>query len=124
MAPKAAPGAKGGAPEKKVRTKRPKSNIALASQALDLAERRKLRQEAVRWCRAGNGQRGESSCKDRCTGLFPGVTRNMIQSALKNLDTTVIRDHHNQILTNDERKLLATWLLKSVLIGSLGPVHR
>ena len=111
MAPKRAPQAAtddeettDGASKKSSKTY---TNKALAAQARFLAERRKLRQAAVDWCRE-HGKGSKAAVK---SGLFPGVTRNMIQTALVAKKSVCIRDHHNQILTNEERHKLASWLL-------------
>ncbi|KAL3912605.1 MAG: hypothetical protein SGPRY_008278 [Prymnesium sp.] len=55
--------------------------------------------------------RGKAAVK---SGLFPGVTRDMIDKRLGSGQHTTLRDHHLQILTNDECKKLASWLLSCV----------
>lgn len=101
------------APKPAARRRPPKAagsytNRALALQAKELAERRKLLEKAVDWCReTGRGARAAEK-----VGLFPGVTRHMIEAVFRKKNTIVVRDHHCQILTNEERMKLASWLLQ------------
>ena len=52
------------------------------------------------------------------TGLFPGISAGRLHYALKNKMTKQVRDHPRQILTNDERRCLASWILESHDNGS------
>ena len=84
------------------------TNRSLAAAQVEKTALRKLLQDAVTWCR----ENGKGARKALKTGLFPGVTRNLLDKALRKSDTVVHRDHHNQILTNQERMKLATWLIE------------
>jgi hypothetical protein len=64
--------------------------------------------KAAQWCRDNAGKGAKAAKK---TGLFPGVTHNEIHNELKRGNRVIIRDHHHQILTNDERLKLADWLI-------------
>lgn len=77
-----------------------------------LAERRKMAQDAATWAYE-NDVGAKSACKqEQFEGL---VTYNMVQPLLKKLKESksiaVVRDHHSQVLTNDERRELAKWIL-------------
>ena len=82
--------------------------------AVVLAERRKLAHEAARWA-VDNGK-GSKAARTRFCDDPMKLTYNMMQPLLTQLKTTgkiadEDRDHHNQILTNTERRKLADWIL-------------
>ena len=39
------------------------------------------------------------------------MTKAEVHNELKRVERVVLRDHHNQILTNEERRQLATYLI-------------
>ena len=100
-----APAAAPAAAQKKKRRVRDCRSLAFVQ-----LERQKLRErldEALERCKS-SGRGGKAAVK---SGLFLGVTRNMIDKRLGSGQRITLRDHHLQILTNDERKKLASWLL-------------
>ena len=90
------------------------TNRALAAHATYLAETEGncIRRPPTGAGRIGVLGKGVSQSSSVSSGLFPGVTRNQNQAALKKKNQVIIRDHHNQILTNEERYKLASWLIQ------------
>ena len=85
-----------------------RSKSVLADTQRSKEAKRKRLEQAVQWCK-DNGKGARAALR---TGLFPGVTKNQLHGRLQSSNTQVIRDHHLQVLTNDERCKLATWLMK------------
>jgi hypothetical protein len=96
---------------------KPWTTTALDAEARALAERRKLARDAARW--AFEQKKGS---KAACKHFYvehnidaKTLTYNMVQPLLKQLKAggkiEDDRDHHNQILTDNERRKLANWIL-------------
>jgi hypothetical protein len=79
--------------------------------ARELAERRKLAHEAAAWA-VENDVGSKMACKQE---QFAGLSYNMVEPLRRKLKETgsidLVRDHHRQILTNEERHQLAEWIL-------------
>ena len=71
---------------------------SVQGRAVAREKKRALIQEAVAWCRA-NGKGARSALR---TGSFAGETKAEVHNELKRGDREIVRDHHNQILTNEE----------------------
>ena len=87
---------------------------AMDAEARRLKHRREMAAAAARWA-LENNKGSKAACN---TGLFGDktvVTYNMVEPLLRELKTNGKiaddRDHHHQILTNKERRKLATWIL-------------
>ena len=88
----------------------------LDAAAVALKKRRENIIEAARW--AHENKRGSKAvCKAEDSPFKDaGLTHNMVEPHLRELRAgrgiDYVRDHHNQILTNDERRKLAEWMLQ------------
>ena len=87
------------------------TNKAYTEQAQQRAAVQIQVNEAAAWCVAE--EKGEAAAAN--SGLFPLASRGKIRGALNRLGgaAEVIRDHHNQLMTNEERKQVARWALLS-----------
>ena len=95
----------------KVAAKKSRTTAANDLEAVKLAERRKQSHAAAVWAHA-NEKGSKAACK---SGQFGDVTYNMVEPLLRELKAngkiSAERDHHHQILTNEERRKLAEWIL-------------
>ena len=85
---------------------------ALDADAVRLATRRKQAHNAAVWAHA-NASGSKAVCN---SGRFgDDLTYNMIEPLLRELKKerciAAARDHHRQILTNEERRQLAEWMM-------------
>ena len=112
--PRRAADAAAAAPAPAPPAKKEFTRAALDAEAKALANRRKITREAA-WYAHEKKIGSKAALK---TGLFGDatvVTYNMVEPSLRQIkDTGKIaddRDHHSQILTNNERRKLAEWIL-------------
>ena len=105
---------------KKTPAARPKASYtvkAITTKAEDLADHRERVAEAVAWC--GANRRGARAAETHFKKIWGEgvVTYNMIQPILTRLNkkskaVVAARDHHLQLLTNDERLKVGAWIIQ------------
>lgn len=84
------------------------STTAIDARQKEKRARKILLNSAVQYCKDGPMR----AKKAISTGLFPGPTVSQLLTALKKSGSVQMRDHPLQILLNDERKKLASWILE------------
>ena len=101
-------------PEAKPTTHRVRTTAQLDLEARELCERRNFAHQAARWA-FENGKGSRAACNSGLFGDPAVVTRNIVEPLIRQLKETGKiedhRDHLHQILTNVERRQLATWIL-------------
>jgi hypothetical protein len=103
-------------PEQPQAAKRMRTTSQNDADAVVLAERRKLAHEAARWA-VDNGKGSKAAVLSGLFGTKETVTYNMIEPLMRELKSNNgkfldDRDHHRQLLTNQERMKLAEWILR------------
>ena len=103
-------------PEQPQAAKRVRTTSQNDADAVVLAERRKLAHEAARWA-VDNGKGSKAAVLSGLFGTKETVTYNMIEPLMRELKSNNgkfldDRDHHRQLLTNQERIKLAEWILR------------